>query len=59
MSVYLLLALGIIAVVSAFLFRSPIFAGINGHSVELRLIVLVAGLIALSSGALLVFRSIS
>ena len=49
---------GIIAVVSAFLFRSPIFVGIKGHSVELWLIVLLAGLITLSIGALLIFRSV-
>ncbi len=47
---YLLVRLGVIAVLAAFLFRSPVFVGINGHSVEVWLLVLIAGLIAFSTG---------
>ena len=56
---YVLILLGSMAVLSAFLFRSPIFIGINRHSVELWLLVLIAGLLGFSIGALTVFRSVN
>jgi hypothetical protein len=55
---YVLLASGVIAILSAFLFRSPRFVIVNGLLLEVWLIVLAAGLIAFSIGALLVFRSV-
>ncbi len=56
---YLLVGLGAIAVLLAFVFRSPIFIFINGHRGELWLIVLVAGLIGFSVGAVMIFRSVN
>lgn len=51
MTGYLLMALGIIAAVSAFLFRSPMLIILDGLVIEVWMMVLVAGLIAFSSGA--------
>ena len=56
---YPLMGLGAIAVLSAFLFRSPRFIIINGHLFELWLIALLAGLIGFSVGAVMIFRSIN
>ncbi len=55
---YLLVGLGIIAASSAFAFRSPRFIIIQGHVTELWLILLLAGLIAFSFGAVMIFRSV-
>jgi hypothetical protein len=59
MTGYLLMLLGGAAVLSAFLFRNPIFLYVNRHRVELWLLVLIAGLISFSVGALSVFRSVN
>ena len=59
MTGYLLMLLGSLAVLSAFLFRSPTFLYVNRHRVELWLLVLVAGLISFSVGALSAFRSVN
>jgi hypothetical protein len=56
---YLLLGLGVIAAGSAFVFRSPMFIIIEGHLLELWLIVLLAGLIGFSIGAVMIFRSVT
>ena len=56
---YLLVGLGAIAVLSAFVFRSQIFIFINDTRVELWLIVLLAGLIGFSVGAVMIFRSVN
>jgi hypothetical protein len=56
---YLLLGLGVIAAGSAFVFRGPMFIFIEGHLIELWLIVLLAGLIGFSIGAVMIFRSVT
>jgi hypothetical protein len=56
---YLLMLLGSMAVLSAILFRFPISIYINKHSVDFWLLVLVAGLITFSIGALTAFRSVN
>jgi hypothetical protein len=56
---YLLLGLGVIAAGSAFVVRSPMFIIIEGHLLELWLIVLLAGLIGFSIGAVMIFRSVT
>jgi hypothetical protein len=56
---YLLVGLGAIAVLSAFVFRSPVFIFINEHLVELWLMVLLAGLMGHSVGAVMIFRSVN
>ena len=54
---YVLMLLGSLAVLSAFVFRSPVFVGINRHSVEVWLLCARRGALSFSIGALAGFRS--
>lgn len=59
MLTYILVGLGVLAIVIAFVFRFPAAISINEHSVDAWLLVLIVGLILCSTGLIRLFRAIS